>query len=166
MPCFNNNTATQKEVGFAWIQYKINKSFSSSKDAQKEMDSGYTPGVIGPDSIIYVVDDHHTLCALDYSGYSSTSVTVNVICDKRGLTMDEFWSYMASHNLAYLAAHPDGQPNSLPTAIQSSALAKSFAFNSKTISFPDDPWRSLVGFSRKVTNAGRYFVHIYIILAK
>eukprot|EP01036_Dinobryon_divergens_P033729 gene33729-43589_t len=144
---------TQKEVGFAWVQYKVNKSFSSSKDAQKEMDSGYTPGVIGPDGFIYVVDDHHTLCALDYSGYSSTSVTVNIICDKRDLSLDDFWSYMASHNLAYLAAHPAGEPNALPTAILWDALPKSFSFNSKTIVFTNDPWRALMGFSRKVTNA-------------
>ena len=118
------------------------------------MDSGYTPGVIGPGGFIYVVDDHHTLCALDYSGYSSTSVTVNIICDKRDLSTDDFWSYMASHNLAYLAAHPAGEPNALPTAILSDALPKTFSFNSKTIVFSDDPWRALVGFSRKVTSAG------------
>jgi len=145
--------ATQREVGFAWIQYKLNKSFTSAKDAQNTIDDNEVPGIIGPDNYIYVVDDHHTLCALDYSGYSSTSVTFNIICDKRGQSLDEFWSYMTSHNLAYTAAHPDGKPNDLPIAISYTLLPTSFAFTAAYISFNDDPWRSIAGFSRKVTSA-------------
>ena len=86
---------TQKEVGYAWIQYKLNKDFTSSSKAQDEIDSSATPAVIGPDNAFYIVDDHHTLCALDYSGYNSVSVTLNVICDKRYLkNMDDFWTEM------------------------------------------------------------------------
>lgn len=118
------------------------------------MDSSPTPGVIGPDNYIYVVDDHHTLCALDYSGYSSTSVTVNIICDMRSLkSMDEFWSKMKSESLVYLAAHPNQEPNSLPVEIEPSQLPSIFSFTTTLKSFSDDPWRSMAGFSRKVTKA-------------
>lgn len=90
---------TQSQVGYAWIQRKLDSSFSSSSDAQDEMDSNLTPGVIGPDNYIYIIDDHHTLSALDFSGYDST-VIVDVICDKRSSeTMDKFWSEMETDAL-------------------------------------------------------------------
>lgn len=50
------------------MRYKLDKDFSTAKDAQKEISSATTPAVIGPDSYLYIVDDHHTLSALDYSG--------------------------------------------------------------------------------------------------
>ena len=57
------------------------------------MDASPAPVVIGPDSVFYLVDDHHTLCALDYSGYSSTTVTVEVIADRRNTTsMADFFA--------------------------------------------------------------------------
>lgn len=140
-------------MGYAWIQYKVEKSFTSSKEAQKEMDSGTIPAIIGPGNFFFIVDDHHTLCALDYSGYSSTSVTLDVICDKRNLSIDAFWEYMAGNDLAYLGAHPTNEPDSLPISISYSQLPQSFSFTKSYISFSDDPWRSMAGFSRKVTAA-------------
>lgn len=145
--------ATQPQVGFAWIQYKVNKDFTSSSEAQNTMDEGPTPAVIGPGPALYIVDDHHTLCALDYSGYEDTSVTLNVLCDKRNLSAAQFWSEMDSQNLAYLASHPYNLPNSLPQPISYTKIPTSFDFTSSSQSFTDDPWRSMAGFSRKVQDA-------------
>jgi len=143
---------TQAQVGYSWIQYKINKDFSSSSDAQSAMDDSISPGVIGPNNKIYIVDDHHTLCALDYSGYDAT-VTINIICDKRGTSVEEFWSEMEKKNFAFLLSHPINEPNKQYISINYTQLPQSFSFTSKYISFSDDPWRSMAGFSRKVTTA-------------
>jgi len=141
---------TQAQVGYAWIAYKLKKDFTSSSNAQKEMDSSVTPVVLGPGPAVYIVDDHHTLSALDYSGYSDTKVTLNIICDKRSVAVEEFWRSLQSENLAYLAAHPVGKPDVLPTPITYSQLPSTFSFTDTTKSLSDDPWRSLAGYSRKV----------------
>lgn len=143
---------TQAEVGYSWIEYKVENDFSSKDDAQTEMDSSFTPAVIGPDNKFYVVDDHHTLCALDYSGYDDVTVTVNVICDKRSLSMEDFWSNMTAENLVYLLRHPTDKPNVLPVSISYTELPTEFQFERHCKSFQDDPWRSLAGYSRKVTD--------------
>lgn len=141
---------TQNQVGYAWIQYKLENNFKTLSDAQKEMDSSATPAVIGPDNFIYVVDDHHTLCSLDFSTFD-VSVTLNIVCDKRNLTTSQFWSEMTSQKLVYLFSHPINEPNALPTAISYSSLPSSFSFTSKVKSMSDDPWRAMAGYSRKVT---------------
>lgn len=143
---------TQLQVGFAWIQYKL-IDFTSEKNAQDEIDKNVIPAVLGPYNKLYIVDDHHTLCALDYSGYDTVSVTINVLCDKRDLSENMFWTEMVKGNLAFLLAHPNDQPNLQYVQISYSQLPKSFSFTSSDISFQDDPWRSLAGFSRKVTIA-------------
>jgi len=117
------------------------------------MDESATPAVIGPGPAIYIVDDHHTLSALDYSGYSDTTVTITILCDKRNLSASVFWSSMNNQNLAYLAAHPAGQPNVLPKEIPYTAIPTTFSFTKTIKSFADDPWRSLAGYSRKVQSA-------------
>ncbi|KAJ1434049.1 ParB/Sulfiredoxin [Ochromonadaceae sp. CCMP2298] len=144
---------TQPEVGFAWISYKVDKDFFSEGDAQNEIESSVTPAVLGPGPAIYIVDDHHTLAALDYSGYDDTKVTVNILCDKRNLSEAEFWISLSAQNLAYLASHPRNQPNSLPTTISYKEMPSTFSFTSASKSMSDDPWRSMAGFSRKVEDA-------------
>jgi hypothetical protein len=79
---------TQSEVGYAWIGYKLVNIFYSENNAQDEMDSSPLPAVIGPDSKFYIVDDHHTISALDYSGYDDTvtrdfDVTATTAGDKQ-----------------------------------------------------------------------------------
>jgi len=143
-------SATQAQVGYAWIAYKLNKDFTSSSDAQKQMDGSITPAVLGPGPAIYIVDDHHTLSALDYSGYLDTKVTLNIICDKRSVSIDEFWKSLQNEDLAYLAAHPIDKPDVLPMPITHSQLPSTFSFTSSNKSMSDDPWRSLAGYSRKV----------------
>lgn len=145
---------TQLEVGFAWIKYKLDNKFTTATKAQKEMDAGATPAVLGPDNFIYVIDDHHTLCSLDYSGFDC-SVSVNIICDLRKMTMAEFWQYMDTTHKVYLGAHPSNDSNALPIPISPNDLPSQFSFTKSLISFRDDPWRSLAGYSRKVTVAAK-----------
>jgi hypothetical protein len=140
----------QREVGYAWVQHKLDSFFDSSKNAQSEMDETIIPAVIGPDSFFYVVDHHHELAALDYSGYSSTVVTVQVLCDRRNSTLDEFWSDMTSLQYVYLAAHPDANTYEMPTPINPNQLPVSFSFTEDDKTLADDPWRALASFSRKV----------------
>lgn len=117
------------------------------------MDSdGAIPAVIGPGPAIYIVDDHHTLSALDYSGFDDVSVTFNVLCDRRDMSTGAFWDFMQTHHFAYLAAHPQRQPDSVPSPISYLDLPATFSFTSKDAVFADDPWRSLAGYSRKLTS--------------
>ena len=46
---------TQKQVGYAWIQYKLENDFASSKDAQAQIDSSPTPAVIGQYNKFYII---------------------------------------------------------------------------------------------------------------
>lgn len=149
----HTSAATQSEVGYAWIRYKIEKDFVHESMAQSAMDGdGAIPAVIGPGPAIYVVDDHHTLSALDYSGFDDVSVTFNVICDHRTMSTEDFWDFMRSNHFAYLAAHPHNEPNSMPAPVSYLDLPARFSFTSKDAVFADDPWRSLAGYSRKLTS--------------
>lgn len=144
---------TQSQVGYAWIKYKIDHSFTSSDDAQDEM-SDSVPAVLGPDGYFYIIDDHHTLSALDYSGYSDVSVTLDVRCDKRTMaSMDLFYKYLEGSNFIYLGSHPLDKPNVKPEAIIPQLLPKLFSFTSSSKSLTDDPWRSLAAYSRKVSDS-------------
>jgi hypothetical protein len=148
---------TQDEVGYAWVQRKYDKSFQSSKDAQEEIDSSPIPAVLGPtddgSGAIYIVDHHHELAALDWSGYTDVSVTVTIVCDKRTLSISKFWSYMENSDDVYLLEHPSGEPNTLPQNIDYTDLPTYFSFTSTDKSFNDDPWRSLGSYVRKTSNS-------------
>jgi hypothetical protein len=115
------------------------------------MDEAPTPAVIGPGPSYYIVDDHHTICALDASSYTDVSVTLNILCDLRHSSEVQFWSYLEKQHWVYLVAHPTNAPNTLPNAISYQQLPTYFDFHTQ-ISFSDDPWRSLAAYSRKVTS--------------
>jgi hypothetical protein len=112
------------------------------------------PAVIGPSPDgprFYIVDDHHTLCALDYSGYHDVTVVFDILCDKRDWSYNNFWSSLASQNLAYLGAHPEENTiDSLPAKIDWSKVPTHFSFTKTDKALRDDPWRSLGGYARKV----------------
>lgn len=170
---------TQSQVGYAWIIYKVKKDFDSSDDAQDEMSDSMVPTVLGPDNRYFIVDKHHTLSALDWSGHDKTTVKLDVICDLRDSdSMEEFWKSMTKKSLVDLKAHPpviqgngglerregedrlymnDGASyyNQLPVPIDPSELPMSFEFNDKKMTFSNDPWRSLVSFSRKTNIDGQ-----------
>ena len=149
---------TQPQVGYAWVQYKLDKDFTSESNAQAELDASITPAILGPTNdtnifAIYYVDDHHTYCALDASGYDTVTATLNIICDLRNETLDTFWTYLGSHNYSMLAMHPLDQPNSLPLPINYTDMPLSLSFIKGDRTLSDDPWRSLAGFSRKIKDA-------------
>jgi hypothetical protein len=157
---------TQAQVGYAWVMRKVYHDFSTAKDAQEEMEDE-VPVVLGPHNSFYLVDDHHTLSALSYSGFNDTVVSLFVTCDLRARFRDDldgFFDYMVSKNLVYLKSHPlvndqtaanidanDGVSyyNQLPVDIDWKQLPAYFSFTASNMSFSDDPWRALVGFSRK-----------------
>ena len=142
-------------MGYAWVQYKVEKY----NDEGIKLDP--IPAVIGPSDdgkiYFYIVDDHHSLSALDFIGSDGASITVtlDVICDLRNEKIEHFWDYLTRNNLAYLGAHPNDNPNALPTKLVNyTMIPTSFSFpkigEKKLL---DDPWRSLAGFSRKVENS-------------
>jgi hypothetical protein len=134
------------------VKLKVEKDYQTEKDA--EINTKVAPAVIGPSPDgprIYIVDDHHTLCALDYSGFKDVTVIFNILCDKRDWSYDDFWASLARQNLAYLGAHPsNGGVDSLANKINWDQVPTYFSFTKKDKSLADDPWRSLAGYSRKV----------------
>ncbi len=117
------------------------------------MDAAATPAVIGPNRLLYVVDDHHTLCALDYSEYSDVTVTLNVICDLSSLPVPEFWSTLSEKNLAFLYATPADKPDAFPLPMHYEEMPITFSCAKGVTRFTDAPWRAMAGFSRKVLEA-------------
>eukprot|EP01034_Spumella_vulgaris_P027481 gene27481-34203_t len=141
---------TQPQVGYAWVQYKLHRRFSTAVDAQYEINKAPIPVVIGPGPRFYIVDGHHTFSALDFSGFNQTIVTLDVISDERNSHPDKFWHELFVRDLAYLAAHPSDNHNELPVPLTISQMPTNFSFNSTHRSLSDDPWRALVSFSRKI----------------
>lgn len=148
---------TQSDVGWAWIARKLTKNFGNEQDAQDEIDSSPIPVVLGPSSsssssvAFYIVDDHHTLSALDYTGFSGIAVTMVVMCDWRSKSLTQFWADMAA-TYDYILKRNPYDLNALPQAISPETdLPKSFEFTPDSSSFGDDPFRSLAGYSRKTT---------------
>ena len=152
---------TQSDVGYAWVARKVSKDFGSAKDAQSQMDDSPLPVILGPTEAtsasvgLYIVDDHHTLAALDYSGFDDVTVSVVVQCDWRALPEDVFWANM-NHNYVYGLARNPGNLSALPQPLADPRvdLPSAFAFTaSGGTAFGDDPFRSLAGFVRKVQNS-------------
>lgn len=139
---------TQPGVGWAWVQRKLDKDFTKESDAQDEMDDLSVPCVLGPGNLLYAVDSHHTLTALDLSGWEDTKVTVEVLCDLRALTPSDFWEEMEERSWVYLLSAADSRSSGLPTPISPSDLPDEFAYGS----FANDYYRSLSAFVRKVKN--------------
>lgn len=147
---------TQPNLGYAWVQYKVEKKMGSKHDAQKEMDSKIVPVVLGYRNEVYPLDHHHVMAALDFSGYDKTEVTLSVTCDYRNASsLADFWTEMLEQQLAYPFARPSGRPNALPdTKLAWTQMPSTFTHNkAEGSSFANDNWRSLVGYSRKVTAA-------------
>ncbi|XP_075257228.1 uncharacterized protein LOC142349509 [Convolutriloba macropyga] len=148
----------QPSVGYAWVKRKVEEHFKSKDDAEKYIDeqNGFlgviNPGV-GGNPLITIVDKHHTLSALDYSGYDDISVSMNIICDYRNLTWDDFYQTLESQSFIYILDHPKGLPNHLPQPISPSDLPIVFEFRKNSKAFSNDPWRALSSFSRKVEKA-------------
>ena len=140
---------TQEAVGYAMVLYKHEKNFATFKKSQTEMTASPIP-VVKRGNVLYVVDHHHTLSALDRSGFD-VDVTIKVVCDYSKELEHTFWSSMARDGFAYLSGRPAGSLTVLPTPIDPDSLPTSFRFDATAGSdFADDPWRSLAGYTRKI----------------
>eukprot|EP00467_Chlorarachnion_reptans_P002401 CAMPEP_0114494046 /NCGR_PEP_ID=MMETSP0109-20121206/4438_1 /TAXON_ID=29199 /ORGANISM="Chlorarachnion reptans, Strain CCCM449" /LENGTH=309 /DNA_ID=CAMNT_0001671047 /DNA_START=250 /DNA_END=1179 /DNA_ORIENTATION=- len=146
---------TQHDVGYAWVQKKTEKDFDSQTDAQDAIDGKIIPAVLGPNNVTggyayYVIDAHHTVAALDYSGYEDTHVKLTVLCDSRDMGYEDFLQKLSDYNLDYQLAHPS--PDAQSVKISTDQLPIKFSFTVDDKSFGDDRWRSIAGFSRKIKN--------------
>jgi len=143
---------TQDSVGYVWaLKHKVEKMYSE-ESAQERMDGKHIP-CIKRGSELYFSDGHHTLSALDSSGFWATEVTIVVLCDLTALSVADFWATMGEKGFAYLYGRPSGPWTSLPEPLAFSALPSLVVFNNdEPPSFTDDPWRALSGASRKISN--------------
>lgn len=143
---------TQQAVGYAWVYKKIQNDFDSKKHAQSAMDDSELPVALGPDGrIIYLLDHHHTLSALDYSGHSTVDVKLYVSCDFSALSAAAAWQALVSRALAYPYGRRAGAPDELPSLFNESALPARLVFRPHgNTTFADDRWRALSSFARKV----------------
>ncbi|KAJ8609355.1 hypothetical protein CTAYLR_009292 [Chrysophaeum taylorii] len=139
---------TQIDVGYSWVEHKLQTQFDNDDDAQDELEDAI-PAVLGPSggeaTAIFIIDRHHTLCALDKSGRDSLEVTIDVVCDWREAS--DFWDRMEAADWVYLLSRDS--PDALPTVRTTSDLPSRFSFTDEDVVFVDDRWRALASFSRK-----------------
>ena len=102
---------TQRTVGAAWVAHKVDRHFSSRKDAQATLDASPVPVALASNGT-YLLDRHHTLAALDWSDHTDAEVTVFVSCALGGA--DDVWRELARRGWAYLFGRPATQPDALP----------------------------------------------------
>ena len=142
---------TQIGIGKAWALQKYKKYMSNKKDAQDELDEKPVPVVLGPNNDAWLLDHHHLLSSLDYSGFDDLSVTINVVCVfDPNESMAQFWIKMQAVHGVYAYGRPVGSPNRLPLAEAFDRLPNVITFNETYSSFNDNMWRAIAGFSRKV----------------
>jgi len=140
----NSLHPAQHSVGYAWIQRKLDKDFTSKSKAQSSMDDDWIPFVLGPGDVPWMVDGHHTALALEKSGYSSTMVTLVKVCDWAQFSFAEFERKMVEVGFAYVLTRPSNQPNALPEPVGLDSIPPTI------VQLTDDPWRALAGFARKI----------------
>lgn len=143
---------TQDVVGKAWVQHKLHKDFSTPEDAQQEL-TNEIPYILGPGSIPFIVDGHHTLFAVETSGHTGLVVQLQQICDWSFVPEFEFWAQLANHNFMYGPLRVDDR--TLPIWDKSWVYSvRGWAgFHPRFIDqLVDDPWRSLASFARKSKN--------------
>merc|ERR1712130_512630 len=121
--------------------------------AQKRCDDQVIPVVKSPENMMYILDHHHLLSALDASGLKGVKPTISVDCDfSDAKDMDEFWSRMRSHLLVYNYGRSSKNITALPTEMDPRHLPTVLIFTKGYCSMNDDPWRSFAGLTRKTTS--------------
>ena len=140
---------TQMAIGYAWALHKFAK-FDSAESAQSEIDDSPLPVAKGPNGDIFLLDHHHELAALDYSGYADTKATLVLACDVSDMVPDAAWEYLVSRAFAYPYGRPAGSATTLPSHVERSELPLELTFQKANQTMVDDPWRSLASFVRKV----------------
>lgn len=145
---------TQRDIGFDWVQRKARNDFKSFSAATLSINKKRFPVVISPWSKLYLVDGHHRLAALDLAEYFDVQVLVTVVDDLRHIRDEsKFWAALKIRGHALLVSSLQPQQfHVLPQELEPSDMPKSFAFNSQEVSFVNNPWRTLVGYSLKVSH--------------
>lgn len=137
----------QEAVGFAAVKRKLEKDYQTRKKAQKRMLLTSLPFVLGPKGVPYLIDSHHTVSALEASGFRDIKVNLKKVCDWSHLTQQEFYNHMKKENFMNpLGRQGNDKPNILPLPIQNLDTS----IPEKIMSLKDDPWRSLAALVRKV----------------
>jgi hypothetical protein len=92
---------TQAALGYDWCFYKL-QQFTSEAAAQRYMDSKPVP-YVQRGSKKYIVDHHHTLAALELSGFD-VDITLEQVrsFDKTEQTLEGFWGYLEGRGWAFL----------------------------------------------------------------
>ena len=139
----------QQAVGFAAVKRKLDGDFYSKKIAKANMKGANNslPIVLGPNDIPYLVDSHHTLMALEASGYHSTKVELHKLCDWSHLEEEVFYQSMQKSNLLMGTGF---QPYTNPFRVLPGPIDVTRGIPRTIPELKDDPWRSLAGLVRKV----------------
>jgi len=137
----------QQAVGYAAVKRKLDSGFGTKDNAKESMNSEEVPIVIGPGGLPFLVDSHHTIRALEESGFDSVDVTFKKICDWSDMNDATFFDSMIQSNLMDPLGRHGADVNQLPVIIDPSEDIP------KTILLVvDDPWRSFGALVRKVKN--------------
>ena len=105
---------TQPQLGYAWAMQKVDSDMGSEDDAQAKLDKKPVPVCLGPSNDAWLLDHHHLLSALDYSGFSDVSVTINIVCVfDPAIDFQTFWEKMVKEHGVYNFASPDPEKDAL-----------------------------------------------------
>ncbi len=84
---------TQLTVGFRKVEEKRESwAAMNSKKRRAEMARQLFPAVKGPKGRLFILDHHHSACALLQEGVKM--VQVGLVCDLSKLKVDDFWIYL------------------------------------------------------------------------
>lgn len=129
---------TQKSVGFAWVFRQQQLKMKTKEQAQQSLNKKLIPVSLGPDGTAYILDAHHSLSALDLSGFKSTVIALTVSCDSLiNVPASQQLNELASRKFAYLYGRVPGCPNTLPTAIPTASIPTNIAFRKSAVTMED-----------------------------
>ena len=128
---------SQSALGYDWAFYKL-LNFPTREAAQAYMDRKPVP-CVQRGKKWYTVDHHHTLAALELSGYDDVEVTLERVhkVDKEAYSKSAFWGYMEGRGWAFNRddEYLRDSPSNLPK-------------DYRLTSFRNDIYRSIGGFLR------------------
>jgi len=127
---------TQTALGWDWVLYKM-KNLLCEETAQEYLDRKPVP-VVKRGEFYYVIDHHHTLAALEASGWD-VKVTIVVVQDipEDLAPLEFFWNYMEKRGMCFIrnVDYTHASVDKLP-----------LTFN--MTEYNNDVYRSMGGFAR------------------
>ncbi len=125
---------TQMTIGFQEVEYKRRRWRAQGARRDPELWARPVPAVLGPGGAAYVLDRHHTLCALKLEGVTRVAVAVVSQFDRLGRAA--FWREMETRGWRH-SFDAQGEPSSWE------AIPQRFE------DLADDPFRSLASALRR-----------------